>query len=81
MAIKDLLDDLDQEISIIHDSGFDIEITETFDAPNYSDPNLTFENFDDKYKKVETIETCVLYADIRKSTKLNLQHYPLLSPY
>lgn len=76
MAIKDLLDDLDQEISIIHDSGFDIEIMETLDGPNYSDPNLTFENFDDKYKKVKIIETCVLYVDIRKSTKLNLQHYP-----
>lgn len=32
MAIKDLLDDLDQEISIIQDSVFDIEITVTCSA-------------------------------------------------
>jgi class 3 adenylate cyclase len=76
MAIKDLLDVLDNEISAIHSTDFDIEVTETLDIPDYSDPNLTFENFDENYKKVKTVETCVLYADIRKSTKLNLEHYP-----
>ena len=76
MAIKDILEALDDEVSIIHSSDFDIEITETNYVPTDSDSNLTFENFDSKYKKVKTIETCVLYVDIRKSTKLNLQHYP-----
>lgn len=76
MAIKDILDTLDDEVSTIHSSDFDIEITETNYVPIDSDTNLTFENFDGKYKKVKTIETCVLYIDIRKSTKLNLQHYP-----
>ena len=66
MAIKDLLGVLDNEISVIHGTGFDIEVKETLDIPDYSDPNLTFENFDDHYKKVKTVETCVLYADIRK---------------
>lgn len=76
MVIKDLLDGLDDEIAIIQDSSFDINITETLTAPTDSDPSFTFENFDDYYKNVKTIETCVLYVDIRKSTKLNLQHYP-----
>ena len=75
MTIKDLLDDLDDEIKIIQDSSFDINMTETLTAPTYADPSLTFENFDDHCKSVKTIETCVLYADIRKSTKLNIQYH------
>ena len=76
MTVKDILDTLDDEVSIIHHSDFDIEITNTNFVPLDSDSSLTFENFDEKYKKVKTIETCVLYVDIRKSTTLNLQHYP-----
>jgi len=76
MSVKDVLDTLDEEIEIIHSSDFEIEITETNSVPHFNDSNLTFENFDTKKKKVKTIETCVLYIDIRKSTSLNLQHYP-----
>jgi adenylate cyclase len=76
MTITDLLNNLDNEITIIQDSSFDVNIVETHSAPSDSDPSLTFENFDDECKNVKTIETCVLYVDIRKSTKLNLQHYP-----
>ena len=65
MAIKDLLDELDEEITTIQDSSFDIDITDTFTTPTDSDPMLTFENFDECCKSVKTIETCVLYADIR----------------
>lgn len=76
MAIKDILDNLDDEVSTIHSSDFEIEVTSTNYVPNDSDSSLTFENFDTKKKKVKTIETCVLFIDIRKSTNLNLQHYP-----
>lgn len=76
MAIKDILDTLDDEVSTIHSSDFNIEITKTNYVPTDTDSSLTFENFDGKYKKVKTIETCVLFVDIRKSTQLNLQHYP-----
>lgn len=76
MSIQDVLDTIDEEIEIIHSSDFEIEITETNSVPYFNDSNLTFENFDTKKKKVKTIETCVLYIDIRKSTSLNLQHYP-----
>ncbi len=76
MAVKDILDTLDGEIKCIHKPGFSIEVTETFYAPNDSDTLLTYENFDLERKKVKTIETCVLYIDIRKSTRLNLKHKP-----
>lgn len=76
MSIKNLLNNIDEEIQIIHSSDFKIEITETKYVPNFDDSNLTYENFDTKKKKVKTIETCVLFIDIRKSTSLNLKHYP-----
>lgn len=76
MAVKDILDALDDEINCIHSSDFTIDVASTNYVPNDSDTNLTFENFDSKKKKVKTIETCVLYIDIRKSTLLNLKHKP-----
>ncbi|CAA6827759.1 MAG: Unknown protein [uncultured Sulfurovum sp.] len=76
MSIKNILDTLDEEVSIIHSSDFDINIKNTTYISNNDDSSLTFENFDKKYKKVKIIETCVLYIDIRSSTKLNLKHYP-----
>lgn len=76
MSISDLLNLLDEDTKVIHDSEFEIEVIETKFVPNDNDTSLTFENYDKKKKKVKTIETCVLYIDIRKSTKLNLQHYP-----
>lgn len=76
MSLQDFLDDINEEVETIHSPKFKIDVTATSFVPNDSDSSLTFENFDDKYKKVKTIETCVLYIDIRKSTELNLQHFP-----
>jgi adenylate cyclase len=76
LSIENLLNSLDEEIGIIYSSDFKIEITETKYVPNFDDSNLAYENFDTKKKKVKTIETCVLFIDIRKSTSLNLKHYP-----
>ena len=76
MSIKTILDTLDEEVSDIHSTDFEVEVIETKYVPSSNDPSLTFENFDSKRKKVKIIETCVLYIDIRKSTTLNLQHYP-----
>jgi adenylate cyclase len=53
-----------------------MNITDTMNVPVDTDPGLTFENFDNYCKNVKIIETCVLYADIRKSTELSLQHHP-----
>ncbi len=75
MTVDDLLRDLDQEISILQSPGFSVDVTETSSAPTDSDPSLTFEDFDRTSKKVKVVETCALYVDIRRSTKLNLDHH------
>jgi class 3 adenylate cyclase len=72
--LKDLLQEINDEVKIITASDFNIEIIETKYVPNTDDKALTFENFDTKTKKCKMIETCVLYIDIRKSTELSNQH-------
>ena len=74
MDYKDFLSELDSEVEDIHASYFDIEITDTYWVPTQDDSNLTYENFDSYSKKVKTIETCVLFIDIRKSTAISLKN-------
>ncbi len=74
MDYKDFLSELDSEVEDIHASYFDIEITDTYWVPTQDDNNLTYENFDSYSKKVKTIETCVLFIDIRKSTAISLKN-------
>ncbi len=55
---------------------FKAEVTEARVVPSIEDSTLTFVNLDDQSHKVKTIETCVLFIDIRDSTKLNQQLSP-----
>jgi len=74
MDFSDFLNELDDEVQNINASYFDIEISETYWVPSQDDANLTYENFDNYSKKVKTIETCVLFIDIRKSTAISLKN-------
>lgn len=76
MTLKDFLQEINDETKEIISSDFSIEIKETDYTPNVDDSDITYDNFDKKYKKCKIIETCVLYIDIRKSTELNLKHRP-----
>lgn len=66
--------ELNEEVESMNASYFDIEITETYSVPSQDDSSLTYENFDTYKKKVKTIETCVLFIDIRKSTNISLKN-------
>lgn len=74
MDYSDFLDELDSEVEEIHASYFGVDITNTYYVPSQEDTNLTYENFDNYSKKVKTIETCVLFIDIRKSTAISLKN-------
>jgi class 3 adenylate cyclase len=76
MDIEDFLDELKEEAEIMFSDDFNIEVTNTVIVPNISDSSLTYDNLDNKTKKVKVIETCVLYIDVRKSTSLNLNNSP-----
>jgi adenylate cyclase len=69
MAIKDLLLEINSDVKDIVKMDFELTKTQSDYVPNHEDPGLTFET--GKNKKAKTIETCVLYADIRNSTALS----------
>ncbi|WP_175623991.1 adenylate/guanylate cyclase domain-containing protein [Pseudocolwellia agarivorans] len=76
MALKDFFKDLDNEVSTVLDSSFEIEIIDTKFVPNFDDPSITFDNLDTKKKKCKRLESCVLYVDIRNSVKLSAEKQP-----
>jgi len=74
MDYTEFFKELDGEVEDMNASYFDIEITDTYWVPSQDDSSLTYENFDTYKKKVKTIETCVLFIDIRKSTNISLKN-------
>ncbi len=69
MAIKELLIDVNESVKDLVRMDFELVKTQSEYVPNHEDPGLTFEA--GKAKRAKTIETCVLYADIRNSTMLS----------
>lgn len=76
MSVKSLLQQISDEVKVIVDPSFNIEVFRTSLVPSTNDNNLTFTNFDSKNKKTKLLESCVLFIDIRKSTQISLQHHP-----
>lgn len=74
LELKDFLQDISDDVKTINSSDFKVEVIETKQVPNPDDKDLTYENFDTLTKKCKSIETCVLYIDIRKSTQLSSIH-------
>ncbi|MCK1619466.1 adenylate/guanylate cyclase domain-containing protein [Bradyrhizobium sp. 159] len=76
MSLKDLRDELVEEVAAIFDGQFSIAITETKTVPQPDDPVITFPNLDTQTQGAKLITTCVLYIDMRKSTDLSFAHRP-----
>jgi adenylate cyclase len=77
MGIQELTKELDSDIKNILSNEFSVTITDTKVVPSISDTAITYPNLDKKEIKAKKIQTCVLYIDIRKSTDINLKHYPV----
>jgi adenylate cyclase len=71
LALKEFLQELDDEVAIVMGGDFDIEVIETQLVPNFDDPSITFHNLDTKKKKCKLLESCVLYVDIRRSAQIS----------
>lgn len=77
MGLKEVLTEVNGETNVINSSNFNISVRDTLTLPSLDDSDITFENFDDNSKKVKLVETCVMYTDIRQSTKLNIEQKPV----
>jgi adenylate cyclase len=76
MSLKEVLSELNDETKAVSASSFGLEVTKAYVLPSVDDQDITFENFDEGSKRVKTVDTCVLFIDLRRSTALNLQHRP-----
>lgn len=76
MALKEFIEELDEEIRTVNSPGFEVEIIETNFVPSFSDPNITYDNLDTNKKKCKRLESCVLYIDIRNSAKISAERRP-----
>ncbi|MEY8291577.1 adenylate/guanylate cyclase domain-containing protein [Carnobacteriaceae bacterium 52-44] len=74
MSLSELKTELEDEISKIMDEDFNVLVTETSLVPTVDSENITYPNLDDKRIKSVTINTCILYIDIRNSTQLNIDY-------
>lgn len=76
MSLEDFFRDLDDEISTVLGSGFEIEIIDTKLVPTFDDPCITYDNLDSGKKKCKRLESCILFVDIRNSVKLSAEKQP-----
>ena len=66
--------EVDDEVSTILSSDFDITVTKTATVPHFDDGAITFPNLDEKAQGTKVLETTVLYVDMRRSTALSMKH-------
>lgn len=72
MATKQFFQEIRDEISAIFNPTSPLVISKTVTVPNVEDAGFTLAAGEEQ--KAKTIETCVLFIDIRNSTQLNFKH-------
>lgn len=70
MSLKPIIDEIEADITDVMATQF--SYTQTKNVPNADDVALSYER--GRQKSGKTIETCVLYVDIRNSVALNESH-------
>lgn len=73
MAIKDLINEIETDVVDVINTTF--SYNDTYNVPNRSDTQLTFERGIEK--KGKAMHTCVLFVDIRDSVALTKKHHSL----
>ncbi|MEH2072063.1 MAG: adenylate/guanylate cyclase domain-containing protein [Nostoc sp.] len=76
MDILDFINEIKDEVNLTVSSNFQIEVIETERVPSFDDSNITYYNPLTKSKKCKRLESCVLYVDMRDSTKISAAKRP-----
>lgn len=77
MDLRELLLDVNEETKTVVSPTFQLLIGNAAVLPSVGDGDVTFENFDDRTKRVKIVETCVLFVDLRQSTQLSMVYDPV----
>lgn len=74
MTVDQLKDSLTSEMLALANKKFTINISATTAVPAIEDKLITFANLDTGELKCRTLQTCVLFIDIRESTRISVEH-------
>lgn len=76
MKLEEFFSMIDSQVDVVLSSDFQIQVIETNYVPNFDDPEITYDNLDQEVKKCKRLESCVLYVDMRDSTKISAAKRP-----
>jgi class 3 adenylate cyclase len=76
MSINDFVEQIREEVTATLSSDLQIQVFDTEIVPDFNDSNITYDNLDANIKKCKRLESCVLYVDLRDSTKLSADKRP-----
>ena len=65
---------INEEVKMMVDSQFSVNVGSTSTVPKIDSGSLTFPDFRNNKLEAVEIETCVLFIDIRKSTEISTSH-------
>ena len=77
MGLEDFFSDIDSQVETVLSSDFKIQVVDTDYVPNFDDSEITYDNLDEETKKCKRLESCVLYIDMRDSTKISAEKRPV----
>lgn len=76
MSLEDFFSEIDSQVEIVLSSDFKVQVVDTDYVPNFDDSGITYDDLDEKIKKCKRLESCVLYIDMRDSTKISAEKRP-----
>ncbi len=76
MNLESFFSLIDSQVDVVLSSDFEIQVFETDYVPNFDDPKITYDDLEQKIKKCKRLESCVLYVDMRDSTKISASKRP-----
>lgn len=76
MSLQNFFKNIDTEVSTVISSNFKVQVIDTNYVPNFNDSSITYDNLDQKNKKCKILKSCVLYVDMRDSSKISAAKRP-----
>ncbi len=67
---------IDSQVDVVLSSDFKVQVFDTDYVPNFDDPEITYDDLEQELKKCKRLESCVLYVDMRDSTKISASKRP-----
>src|SRR4051794_2720866 len=74
MLLRELRDSIQEETQALVSDNFSPIVTETQVVPAIDDPDITYPNLVTNIQQVKLLESCVLYVDLRESTRISSEN-------